>query len=132
MPFSSKSSIQASYEVTIRIVQMFQKGELDTGVAMELLGGAAGRLVGSKKRPLEATSGPSSGACADSQEAEGDDGASLDDLLETAKRAKQETKLNYFWEICCIFFGGQINLKFQTIGSTNVHGSMFGASPICI
>ena len=104
MPFSSESLIQASSQVTIRIVQMFQKGELDAGVAMQLLGGAAGHLVGSKKRPLEASAGPSSGACADSQEAEGDDGASLDDLLETAKRAKQETKLNYFWEICYLFW----------------------------
>ena len=75
----------------MRIVQMMQKGELDAAVAMQLLGGAGDLLGGSKKRPLE--DGQASGS--NSQEgAEGDDGASLDDLLETAKRAKLETKIN--------------------------------------
>lgn len=73
---------------------MFQQGELDAAVAMQLLGGAGDLLRGSKKRPLE--NGPASGSNGqDSQDSTaGDDGASLDDLLETAKRAKLETKFN--------------------------------------
>ena len=73
----------------MRIVQMFQQGELDANVAMQLLGGACDLLGGSKKRPLEADASGSNGQ--DSQET---DAASLDDLLETAKRAKLETRFN--------------------------------------
>ena len=100
MPVLNHSPIQVSHEVALRIVQMLQKGELDPGVAMQLLGSAAGSLQLPKKRPLEDSSGSTPKANATDSQDPDDEGDSLDDLLETAKRAKNDTKLDLVWEIC--------------------------------
>ena len=79
--------MQPACKVTLRVVQMYQNGELDPAVAMSLLG--SGILPGSGvKRPLEPSTG---GGDSDKPEDSPVDLAAVDELLQNAKRAKNES-----------------------------------------
>ena len=77
--------------MTRRILNKLQSGELDTAMAMQLLGKGKGdgSVEVSKKRPLEPETAPE-------KEPEQDD---VDKLLEGAKKAKADSLL-----ICCFSF----------------------------
>ena len=81
-------SLSPPLKVTLRIVEMYQKGELDSSVAMQLLGNTGGvPLDVSKKRPLEVGD--------TKQDGESDpEGESLDELLQQAKKAKLDPLWN--------------------------------------
>ena len=83
-----------SFKVTLRIVGMMQKGELDPSVAMHLLGNGgladSAMGVGGTKRPLSSADPKSP----DDGSADGDVGESLDEILQQAKKAKMEPQLN--------------------------------------
>ena len=69
---------------------MYQRGELDSTVAMQLLGNSGGvPLDVPKKRPLE--NGDHTDAATDSDK---DHGESLDELLRQAKKAKLDPLWN--------------------------------------
>ena len=88
---------------------MFQDGELDAGLAMQLLGGALSKDGGhdrSKKRPLDGNTGQDGCKAAKTDDHMSDDdgdadGPSVDDLLDQAKKVKNEPKLksNGFWKV---------------------------------
>lgn len=83
-----------SFKVTLRIVSMMQKGELDTSVAMHLLGkgglAESTRGGGGTKRPSSAADpkSPEDGS------PDGDGEESWDEILQQAKKAKLEPQLN--------------------------------------
>lgn len=93
------SSVQPPFlvaQVTQRIVAMYQKGDLDPAVAMQLLGQAhtakkstSDTEGDSKKRPLEDHDATGEG-----------DGPSLDDILQQAKRAKNDSLLFRVYLFC--------------------------------
>lgn len=68
---------------------MYQRGEVDPVVAMQLLGATAGSAVGngsaSKKRSLDESKPPADASV------EGGGGEDIDELLAQAKKAKMDT-----------------------------------------
>ncbi len=82
--------MQPACKVTLRVVSMYQSGELDAAVAMSLLG--SGVLPGSGvKRPLgDASGGGGSGGPEESPQ----DLADVDDILQNAKRVKLESLMD--------------------------------------
>ena len=74
---------------------MYQNGDIDSSLAMQLLGGAlaAGGGGDSKKRPLEGASG-SEGVKAAKTDDTDHDAPSVDDLLDQAKKVKNDARLN--------------------------------------
>eukprot|EP00435_Cladocopium_sp_Y103_P065251 s55_g27.t1 len=89
------SASKATDEVTLRIVDMYQRGELDASVAMQLLGSGVGSLVSEPKGP-EPAGGKLKRSRDDGDKSEPDEeaeGESLDELLTQAKKAKMETLL---------------------------------------
>lgn len=86
---------------------MVQKGQLDASIGMQLLGAAAAGLIpDNKKRPRDETTHASSVDGEKPGESGGDpandpDAPSLDEVLNAAKRAKNDTNLQ---SIVMIFF----------------------------
>ena len=82
-------SLLPPLKVTLRIVEMYQKGELDSSVAMQLLGSSGGVPVDMpKKRSLE--DGDTKTDDGQSEQ----EGESLDELLRQAKKAKLDPLWN--------------------------------------
>ena len=79
-------------KVALRIVEMYQQGELDPAVAMQLLGNKAALNAEEKKRSHAAleTKGPDSSGDV-TMEASGEPGESLDELLSQAKKARMDS-----------------------------------------
>ena len=114
--------------MTLRIVDMYQRGELDASVAMQLLGSGVGSMnqdlggnTRSGKRPHD-QQGDASEHC--EGEGPGDD-ESLDDLLNQAKRAKMETLLHFlvainpsvkiYWHILFQWSGLAFPIPYKTL-----------------
>lgn len=73
-------------------MSMYQNGDIDSSLAMQLLGGALAK-GDAKKRPLEDASGPDGVKSAKLDDTD-DDAPSLDDLLDQAKKVKNDTRPN--------------------------------------
>lgn len=97
--FPCHSCARASAKVTARIVKMFQEGEIESGLAMQLLGGALAKDGGhgcSKKRPLDGNASHDDSKAAKTGEDMSDadaDGPSVEELLDQATKVKKEPKL---------------------------------------
>ena len=95
--FPCQSCARASAKVTARIVKMFQDGEINSGLAMQLLGGALSKDGGdrSKKRPLDGDTGHDASKAAKTDDGNDSDadGPSVDELLDQAKKVKNESEL---------------------------------------
>ena len=78
---------------------MFQEGEIESGLAMQLLGGALAKDGGhgcSKKRPLDGNASHDDSKAAKTGEDMSDadaDGPSVEELLDQATKVKKEPKL---------------------------------------
>ena len=93
-------------KVTSRIMDMYRNGEIDSSLAMQLLGGALATSEdgNSRKRSLDDASGPDEVKAAKIGEAD-PDAPSVEELLDQAKKVKNDTRLNYI--ISIIFFLGK-------------------------
>ena len=81
--------------MTLRVVEMYQKGELDASIAMQLLGGGLGNIGQLGK--VEASDSNKRPRVNDETEASpnaDDDAGELDDLLHQAKKTKMESWFN--------------------------------------
>ena len=94
-------------KVTSRIMDMYRNGEIDSSLAMQLLGGALATSEdgNSRKRSLDDASGPDEGNKAAKIGEADPDAPSVEELLDQAKKVKNDTRLNYI--ISIIFFLGK-------------------------
>ena len=86
-------------KVTSRIMDMYRNGEIDSSLAMQLLGGALATSEdgNSRKRSLDDASGPDEGNKAAKIGEADPDAPSVEELLDQAKKVKNDTRLNYIF-----------------------------------
>lgn len=87
--------------MTLRIVDMYQRGELDASVAMQLLGSGVGAVLPETgdNKPGGVKRSRDGGDTSEPEPNKPDEEESLDELLDQAKPAKMETLLHFLGAI---------------------------------